>query len=172
MDRRSFWPQGHNRLDMYLRMTHSIHHKTDDLPKADRRIQSRMEDPKEFNPNQQMVNSNREQLQRADESQYKSLRRPRVRVDLRENQSDRRKRQRRSCSLTHLEEFPVCSLGSLVDDNQRIYKRGVKNGPPFLLFYFFFFFGLQLKKFVGNIAAKKGAQNEKLNHIGAIYYQF
>ena len=71
-------------------------HQTDVLPRADRRIQSRMENPKEFNPNQQLGHTNGDQLQRVNESQYKSLRRPRVRVDLRENQSDRRKRQRRS----------------------------------------------------------------------------
>ena len=41
------------------------------------------------------------------------------------------------------------------------------------LFYFsIFFFWFAIKKFVGNIAAKKGAQNEKLNHIGAIIISF
>ena len=96
MDRRSFWPTRAQQTRHVSQNDSSIHHKTDDLPRADRRIQSRMEDPKEFDRNQQMVNSNRAQLQRADESQYQSLRRPRVRVDLRQNQSDRRKRHRRS----------------------------------------------------------------------------
>jgi len=96
MDRRSFWPSRDQQTRHVTQNNNSIHHQTDDLPRADRRIQSRMEDPKEFDPNQRMVHSNRAQLQRADESQYQSLRRPRVRVDLRQNQSDRRKRQRRS----------------------------------------------------------------------------
>ncbi len=102
MDRRSFWPTRAQQTRHVNKADTPKHNITEDLPHADRRIQSRMEagsavkNDGRSNFDRRTIQTKGQQLQQNNNSQYQSLRRPRVRVDLTNKQTDRRKRQRRS----------------------------------------------------------------------------
>ena len=102
MDRRSFWPTRDQQTRHVDKANRSEHNGVGHVPNADRRIHSRMEKSnavvtnRTSNFDRRTIQPQRPQVQQTNDSQYQSLRRPRVRVDLTKNQMDRRKRQRRS----------------------------------------------------------------------------
>lgn len=98
MDNGGFWPTRAQQTRYSQQPSESFHGKTDELSSNPRRIYSRMEDadpkPQQFsNRNAMTTNLN---SQAEPQSEYQSLRRPRVRVDLTQSQKNRSKRQRRS----------------------------------------------------------------------------